>query len=520
MLCAARERHNDICSQLRALLTHRPTPRTCAPHCHRPQLSWIVGVLLLAAAVVVPHAQAGPWIAPGNPQLRHHLQLLADHGYLKIPLTTWPLAWGDVMGAMRRPGPDATPAVHAAFRAVTRSARAAKRGGLDRKLKLQAASTAPLYRDFGQGAREQFESQAELEVTGNRWAARLSVTAVADPSDDEAVRLDGSYIGAALGNWMVVAGAMDRWWGPAWEGGAILGHNARPVPAVVIQRNRSEAFELPVLRWFGPWTMTLFNGWLEEDRDYSRVMLFGMRVAFKPTQYLEVGLSRTAQWGGEGRPDGLDTAVDMLLGRDNFGDGDITITNQPGNQLAGGDVRLASPWPAVPAAIYAEVIGEDEAGSLPSRYLFTSGIETWGAWSEQVPFRFVLEYNKTRASGHYDYAYNHHVYTDGYRHYGRSMGHGADNDAELISAHLNLFGAWGSRTGLRLVAGELNENGVGQHGFLNGAADLRMIELQQSWTLRGAELAVQLGWTELTGAEVRSDFEDGLRVATRWSRFW
>ena len=96
------------------------------------------------------------------------------------------------------------------------------------------------------------------------------------------------------------------------------------------------------------------------------------------------------------------------------------------------------------------------------------------------------------------------------------MGHGADNDAELISAHLNLFGAWGSRTGLRLVAGELNENGVGQHGFLNGAADLRMIELQQSWTLRGAELAVQLGWTELTGAEVRSDFEDGLRVATRW----
>jgi len=47
---------------------------------------------------------------------------------------------------------------------------------------------------------------------------KLSATVVADPDDDRELRPDGSYLAMSLGNWMVSAGYLDRWWGPGWQG--------------------------------------------------------------------------------------------------------------------------------------------------------------------------------------------------------------------------------------------------------------------------------------------------------------
>jgi len=42
------------------------------------------------------HLQASPWAIPGNLILRHDIQVLVDSGVINIPMTTWPLAWGDI----------------------------------------------------------------------------------------------------------------------------------------------------------------------------------------------------------------------------------------------------------------------------------------------------------------------------------------------------------------------------------------------------------------------------------------
>ena len=42
-------------------------------------------------------AGAGPWVEVGNSSLRSDIQILADAGVLKGAVTTWPLAWGDII---------------------------------------------------------------------------------------------------------------------------------------------------------------------------------------------------------------------------------------------------------------------------------------------------------------------------------------------------------------------------------------------------------------------------------------
>ncbi len=51
-----------------------------------------------------------------------------------------------------------------------------------------------------------------------------------------------------LGNWNISAGAIDRWWGPGWEGSLILSNNARPVPSIGIDRNEARPFSWPILQ--------------------------------------------------------------------------------------------------------------------------------------------------------------------------------------------------------------------------------------------------------------------------------
>jgi hypothetical protein len=48
---------------------------------------------------------------------------------------------------------------------------------------------------------------------------------------------------ALLGNWSTSLGKVDRWWGPGWDGSLILSTNARPIPAISLDRRIAEPFE-------------------------------------------------------------------------------------------------------------------------------------------------------------------------------------------------------------------------------------------------------------------------------------
>jgi len=55
--------------------------------------AWILGFLILAVPGL---ASADPWLAPGDEGVRSDIQLLADAGILRGPVTTWPISWPDV----------------------------------------------------------------------------------------------------------------------------------------------------------------------------------------------------------------------------------------------------------------------------------------------------------------------------------------------------------------------------------------------------------------------------------------
>lgn len=457
---------------------------------------WLLVVCLAGSAGPV---QAGPWIDPGDVGLRNDIQLLADEGVIRSPITTWPLSWGDILSNLDdKAAGSLGPAGRQALVRLRRHGKEATRTNEFRlQAKLSAAAQPRTLRSFEDTPRESAEARVAADWTGLRFSYRLSLTAAADPDDDRSARPDGSYFGVVLGNYMLSAGQMERWWGPGWDGSLILSSNARPIPAISLQRNFSDPFESRWLSWMGPWTMSLVWGQLEGGRVVPDARFFGLRVNFRPLKSLEIGLSRTAQWCGQGRPCDAGTFGDLLLGRDNSGE-NVTFANEPGNQLAGIDWRWRLPV-SQPVVFYGQFIGEDEAGGLPSRLIGQGGAESW-FYSTALAgtIRAHLEFSDTAAEFYkdpvrYDYAYEHIIYRSGYRYRGRSIGHAMDSDGRMISAGVSLDTDQGDqwRGLVRIV--DLNRGGTVAHPQAQSSLDLINVELGYTTVLTGGRLDIGVG---------------------------
>lgn len=388
---------------------------------------------------------------PGDLSLRHDVELLSDAGIVHAPITTWPLAWADVVSDIGASQDTLAPAVEGAMRRVMRQYRLAARvHQVIPHLRVAVADHPREFRTFADTPREGAEAEAGIEWTGTTFAYRAQVTAVESPDDGKTLRFDGSYLAAIWGNWALSAGSQPRWWGPGWEDSLIWSTNPRPIPALTVQRHLSTPFETPLLHWLGPWQFLFTLGQLEQNRAVPHALLLGMRLTFRPAQSFELGLTRTAQWGGQGRPEGFSTFKDVLLGHDNLGSSGINGANEPGNQLAGFDFRWTSPLFNAPYALYAQAIGDDEAGGWPSRYIGLAGIETWGPIGTRgASWRLHTEYADTATGGIYgdtlfNYAYQHHIYKSGYTYYGRSIGDSMGGDGRMTSLGLLLVCANGN----------------------------------------------------------------------------
>ncbi len=481
----------------------------------RLSLTWLPA-LLLASTVSL----ADPWLPPGDAGLRHDIAVLADRGVLRGPVMSWPLSWADVARDVLDVDDVARldSATQAALLRVQRAARRAMRLGEGRLHARTSASAEPTaLRTFSTTPRTEGEVEAGWDWTGERFAARLQATMVADPDDGQRLRPDGSYIGVNAWNFMISAGYMERWWGPGWEGALLLSSSARPIPALAIERNYSDAFKPRWLRWIGPWRASIVLGQLEGSRsDFNDVRFLAMRVSFKPLQQLEIGLSRSAQWCGEGRPCGAGTILDLIIGNDN----DVAFDEQPGNQLAGYDLRWA--FRSMPLALYGQFIGEDEAGALPSKFMGLMGAESWGdsrwgQWRMHAEYAdTVCKFNRTPEFG---CAYEHTLYTQGYRYRGRAIGHAMDGDGQMTSAGLLLIDGRGDRWELLLRRVDLNRDAVTaqQHTVAPLAADLSNIEISHSHKLSLGRVRLGVGFDDYSwraGAGSTSE----TRGFIQWSR--
>jgi hypothetical protein len=463
---------------------------------------------------------ADPWLAPGDERIRHDIELLADAGILRGPVTAWPLSWPDISRDVTglNVSDIENDALVAALVRVQRRARDESSPGFSAVgLRVSGTNEPEEVRRFATTPRAKGEGALEVGWLSDHFAANAQVTVATDPSDGDELRPDGSYLGMNIGNFNVSAGYMDRWWGPGWDGSLILSTNARPMPTLTIERNYTTPFRVPVLRWLGPWRASVALG-VGDRRDIavpdSRFM--AARVTFRPQPWLEIGVSRTAQWCGDGRPCDASTFADLLIGRDNR-DESLDINDEPGNQLAGYDVRLRSPWLGVPVAFYSQWIGEDEAGGLPSKFLGQIGLETWwmtpaGGWRAHVEYSDTT-CAFTRSDPEFGCGYRNSLYPQGYSFRGRIIGHSMDNDSRMYSLGVLLVRTNGDYLSATVRRVEINRDG-GPHAISTEPRNLGNVELRYSRTLSFGDVMVGLGFDD----KDRPEDGSALRVYLGWQR--
>lgn len=404
------------------------------------------------------NSTAEPFIDTSNVFLRADLQLLADSGHLNIPLTTYPLMWADVANALNKIDEfELNEDNKNAYWHVKEQFKRSKKNSSSVELNL--ATDEARFTSFGDENREGSFTKANFSYMGDNWAVKFAPSVSEDDRRSKNVRADGSYIAGFMGNWVVAVGQQDRWFGPGYDTNLALTNNARPIPAISLTRKSSSPFVMPFYNDIQiPWNVTTFMGRLEEDRHISNALLWGFRANFKPTQNLEIGLTRLAQWAGDDRPSGLDTFKDLLLGND-LGGANIDKENEPGNQNGGYDIRYNISQVNHPLAIYMQMIAEDgdSKGGLSifgeERYMY--GIETrinafnnsWQTYLEYADtFADCSDADRDDGINNGNCYYEHHIYKTGMRYRGRSIGSSYENDTTSIVfgmvSQLNNLESW------------------------------------------------------------------------------
>lgn len=427
-----------------------------------------------------------PYLESNSLLNRHDLLILKDENMLATPVGSWPIPMGrlTIDDYSLLPFEEIVNRLQKAYRAKS------ELGVQTAQISIAARTKSTPFRSFGYQPREEFESSVSTSWLSKWTSGNIQLNVINDSSDGDDFTLDGSSFGVALGNWVVALEQVDRWWGPGWDGSLILSNNARPIPSVSFTRITPDAFENKYLNWIGPWTFNTFLGQLDNDegeRVGSDALLYGVRIETSPFHWnwLDIGLSRTAQWAGEGRPDSLSTFIMLLRGQDNRVPGtNVTEETEPGNQLATIDYRASfSNWNI---AQYAQLAGEDEEGFLPDANMVMAGVETWGriegldatwrAYFEWADTRAAYFNAEVRPNGAYNIAYNHFIYQEGYRRRGRAIGHAIDGDSIMRSVGFLLATANGNLFGAKFRNYDINRDGAGKHSVSFDALEGESVE--------------------------------------------
>ena len=368
------------------------------------------------------HVQASPWAMPGNLILRHDIQVLVDSGVINIPITTWPLAWGDIAYNLSKTEQEMTSFELASFQRIKEALFEEEIGGISANTSLKFAKNPETITSFNDSVGARSEIEGESTYLGKNFAINLHVK----KAKGETV-FDESYIAVALGDYSISLGSKKNWWGPGWGGSLILSTNANPISGISIERNFSDPFESKLLHWIGPWDLSLLLGELEHSRTRSDALFFGMRIGSRPLTNLEIGFSKTSLFCGENRPCGFSSFNDMLLDK-----------TDSGYNLSGFDFRSSHHIKNFPFVLYGQIIGE----GISDNHLGLFGLETWGPindFDQLESYRVFLEAASTSCEFYknddskYGCAYHDSLYPDGYRYEGVNIGHSADGDALVLT---------------------------------------------------------------------------------------
>lgn len=276
-----------------------------------------------------------------------------------------------------------------------------------------------------------------VALTGSANYGRLSASATVGQSQHGEFNTLSNYdLSLALrnGDWQIGVGKIDRHWSPSRHTSLILSRNAPAFHSAYIRKSNPSTTDLPIIRWLGDWDGEFFLGTTEDANQPDNALLFGMRARIRPMKNLEIDFARSAQWGGSGQPQDLDTFLRILAGRTNVGPA------ASANQMAGVGISYTLPYVADGVRVYYQGIGEDEAAYLPSCFMHLGGLEV-KTHALGVPTQLTIEYVDTRikpTTGGFcgaNTAYNPNAsYT--FAHKGKVIGAAIDTESVATTLHV------------------------------------------------------------------------------------
>jgi hypothetical protein len=227
-------------------------------------------------------------------------------------------------------------------------------------------------------------------------------------------------------------GRGSQWWGPGYRGTLLLSDHAFPLD--MIKLGSEDPFRLPgFLQSLGQWKVNSFVTQLDRDREFPRTKVFGLRISYMPTDWLEMGVARLTMYDGRGNTGGDQTVLPAII----F-DAYTHDTNKPGvnkvNEEAMFDFRVRVP--SVPYLVpfpsgmqfYGELGLEDPPNGL--------GV-VLGAYIPQVfkgdTMDLRIEFADTNIRGSVLQGastgwYNNGTYVSGMRYRGYPLGHWVGTD--------------------------------------------------------------------------------------------
>ncbi len=395
--------------------------------------------LLITALIVSTYSVAEPWIDTSDIYLKANIQLLADTGHIITPVTTYPLMWHDIIRDLKKINhSNLTSNQKDAYHYINHQFKLANKN--QTRIKTQVGINDKRFVSFGETNSDKNSIAIHSSFMYGNFAAKIAPSYTHNPVDGDETRFDESYVAAFMGNWVLSFGRQNRWYGPTWDTSLSLTNNARPITAVTISRKSAEPFIIPFTEFDIPWTVTSFMGKMDDERTIKDTLLWGFRLNFKPFKNLELGITRLAQWGGEGQSSSLSTFWDVLIGRTNCGIDDLVCDAEnpnPANQQAGYDIRYSFNLFNVPMSFYGQKFAED--GSEGTFNYITKaqpqvGFDMHVSIFDKPSTVFIELADSLADCGARDELgdcyYEHSTYATGMRFNGRSIGSTYDNDAK------------------------------------------------------------------------------------------
>lgn len=463
-------------------------------------MKWFLALALLASSP----ALADPWVGPGDARLRTDIELLQAHGYILGPIDAWPLPWAQINRGLERAEADGALAPH--LTAAVRRVRSISDQSASRthfEVRASATNEAALVRTFERVARNQADvsvlashDRGALHVTwGGSWQSNGQDRRPATRSGN-GFSPDGTYLALRLGsNWALYGGWIDTWWGAGQDGAMLFSTSARPMPRVGFRRLEPFNIDAPVLSWLGPVTFDMFVGMADEERDFQNPAMVGMRFAFQPTPYFQIGLNRGLQLCGSGRPCDLKTWGRALIG---FGDFDNTGTaDEPGNQLGGFDMSYRRPIGKSGQILKLTfaTTAEDADNILIEQFARQIGVGVSGPVGQRGAMLDAgFEYVDSQAAKFFGRlmggetwpgsTYNNFIYTDGWTYGRRPVGLSLDGDARAMTMFAALTDAKNRRWNIAARHIVLNVNNVPSYRVSPNREEIVQWEGGVNWPTR------------------------------------